>query len=236
MASETKRGCGYRKVGGLYLCGGGLWVSCDRLPYELKSCPVCGAGVHFTRSMTEINPLRLFGSHDGELRWQRDASGNSDIPLCQDEFRPCKMCDPTEEPAYIMTVGRKYYSPESFVKEALELGVSKRIASNSIPKKLKLGQTVIYLAHPEAVNGTETPRTQGELLGNGQVRLLDAEKAERKLGIFCAFTPQRVEMLVWESELEGEQGELYKASLEKRGITPVPIPDNDPDHTSPPPF
>ena len=226
MAVEKARGCGYRKVGGLYLCGGGLWVSCDRLPYELKSCPVCGAGIHFTRSMTEINPLRLFGNHDGSLVGLVDDQVQTAI--CQDKVRPCKMCDPTEEPAYIMMVGKKYYSPVTFIKEALELGVSKRIAA--IPKKMVLGQTVVYLAHPEAVNGIEAPCNQGELLGNGQGRLLDAEKAECRLGIFCAFIPERAEMPVWESQLKGEEGDKFKESLEKRGITPVPIPDGDEDH------
>ena len=35
MAIEAPRGCGYRKVGGLYMCGGGIPIHCDRLPYEL---------------------------------------------------------------------------------------------------------------------------------------------------------------------------------------------------------
>lgn len=30
MACEPKRGCGYRKVGGIYLVGGGIGVPCDR--------------------------------------------------------------------------------------------------------------------------------------------------------------------------------------------------------------
>ena len=31
MASEPKRGCGYRKIGGTYLVGGGIGIPCDRL-------------------------------------------------------------------------------------------------------------------------------------------------------------------------------------------------------------
>ena len=34
MAIEGKRGCGYRKVNALYLCGGCLDTPCDRLPLE----------------------------------------------------------------------------------------------------------------------------------------------------------------------------------------------------------
>jgi len=57
-------------------------------------------------------------------------------------------------------------------------------------------------------------------------RLLKAERIEKKLGIFCAFIPKRVEKLVWESELTDEKRE----QLEKRGITPVSIPDGDMDN------
>ncbi|GAI78518.1 unnamed protein product, partial [marine sediment metagenome] len=40
-------------------------------------------------------------------------------------------------------------SPEHFVKEALEMGVSKRIPF--IPKELKLDETVVLLAHKKAI-------------------------------------------------------------------------------------
>jgi len=46
------------------------------------------------------------------------------------------------------------------------------------------------------------------------------------MGIFCAFRPQRIEKLIRESDATPE--ELKK--LEKRGITPIKVPDNDPDH------
>ena len=44
--------------------------------------------------------------------------------------------------------------------------------------------------------------------------------------IFYAFRPQRVEMLIWESEATSENLE----KLKKRGITPIVVPDGDPDH------
>lgn len=238
MASEAKRGCGYRKVGGLYLVGEYIAVSCDRLPLRLEACPVCGAGIHFTRSMTEINPYRLFGNHDTELQGGHDdISGNYgelDVAGCKDRFRPCHVCDPPDAVAFLMMVGEKYYTPESFIEEAGQMGVCKRIPF--IPKKLKLGETIVYLAHPKACVVKEVPILQQAmaLVGgteNSQPKLLEAEKEEKALGIFCAFIPQRVEKLVWESELEGEQGQLYKESLEERGITLVPIPDGDADHT-----
>lgn len=39
MAVETKRGCGYRKIGGLYLVAGNLSEPCDRLPWPLHVYP-----------------------------------------------------------------------------------------------------------------------------------------------------------------------------------------------------
>jgi len=59
-----------------------------------------------------------------------------------------------------------------------------------------------------------------------QPRLLETEKVSKALGIFCAFIPKRVEKLIWKNQATPE--ELEK--LEKRGITPVIIPDGDSDH------
>jgi hypothetical protein len=55
-----------------------------------------------------------------------------------------------------------------------------------------------------------------------QPRLLETERVEKRLGIFTAFIPQRVEKLCWQSE----KIEKHR----KRGIELVPVPDNDLDH------
>lgn len=141
MAIEGKRGCGYRKVGGLYLVGGALDFPCDRLPYPLSICPVCGHGTKIGRGYTRINPFKLFGNHDKEAAISNDSSVT--IPVCQDVIRPCIMCDPPDDTAYIMLVGDKFYTPESFLKEAQEMGVSKRVAF--IPQEFEMGKTIIYL-------------------------------------------------------------------------------------------
>lgn len=218
MASEKERGCGFRKVGGLYLVGEYISVPCDRLPMELTSCPICGAGIHthrdskgkiqLNRGISIINPLKLFGKHLN----------------CADKIRPCKVCDPLDDIAYIMTVGKRNYTPQSFLQEAIEDGVSKRIPF--IPRGLKLGKTIIYLAHPEAYNGVKKTTEQEELFNDKQARLLDADKVVKKPGIFCAFIPQRVEMPIYKSKLTKKK----KAELKKRGITPVVIKDGDKDH------
>ncbi len=191
MACEAKRGCGYRKVGGIYLVAGGLWRACDRLPFPVEHCPACGLGVKFPRSPAEINPLKLFGNHT------YCTESDSDRELC-------RVCTPHDEVAYLLGVGEQSYkTPAAFMAEALELGVSKRIPA--IPKKLKVGETWVYLCHRKA--------------------MFDQDD-KPQLAIFAAFVPQRIEMPVWESELTDEKRE----DLAKRGITPVPIKDGDADH------
>ncbi len=214
MAVEQLRGCGYRRVGGLYLCGEFISSPCDRMPFPLTTCPVCGQGIKVSRGFTQVNPLRLWGIHQD----------------CIDHFRPCLLCDPQDEPAYIMLVGAgNYKTKEDFLSEATHMGISKRIPF--IPKGLELGKTVIYLAHPKACEVKEPAALQEamaivEEAQTKKPRLLEVERIEKKLGIFCAFIPKRVEKLIWESQATPE--ELEK--LEKRGITPVLIPNGDKDH------
>lgn len=191
MAVEAKRGCGYRTVGSLYLCGGGIWTTCDRLPYEVGACPVCGEGIHFPRSLHQIDPLGLFGYHE----------------ICKDRLS-CRMCQPDHEIAFILGVGEKYYSPQTFITEAQTMGVSKKIAS--IPKNLKLGETWVYLIHRKAIYAGKD----------------DEGKDTYKTAIFSAFVPQTVEMPIWKSKATKRKTK----ELEKRGIIPVVIPDGDKDH------
>lgn len=203
MAVEAKRGCGYRKVGGTYLIGGILSAPCDRLPYKLDICPICGQGIKVGRAFTQINPLKAFGEHEN----------------CQDQVRPCIMCQPKDTVAFIMLVGEKFYSPQYFATEAMSMGVCKRIPF--IPKELKLNETPIYLAHRKAciVNGN------GETDRRGNIKLTDFAT-----GIFAAFIPTKIEKLFWEKDLEGKKGEKLLKKLEKQGITPVAIPNGDKDH------
>ena len=214
MAVEQIRGCGLRKVGGMYLCGEYIGSPCDRMPFPLTTCPVCGQGIKVSRGFTQVNPYQLWGIHQD----------------CKDRFRPCFLCDPQDQPAYIMLVGEKYYkTPQDFLDEAHRMGISKRIPF--IPKDLVLGETIIFLAHNKACEVRVAPVLQQAMAiveesQSKQPRLLETERNEKRLGIFCAFIPKRVEKLIWEKDATPE--ELEK--LEKRGITPVPIPDLDKDH------
>lgn len=227
MAIEELRGCGYRKVGGLYLCGEYFHAPCDRLPLPLTTCSVCGGGIKVSRGFTKINPYRLWGPHDYS---DRDESSGIFIQRCTDRIRPCHVCDPRDEIAFIMGVGQGYYkTPGDFMEEAHQLGISKRIPF--IPKELKLGETVVYLAHPKAceVKVAAAMQQAMAIVEEAQTmkpRLLETEKVEKALGIFCAFIPQRIEKLCWESDYTPENIEKHK----KRGIELVPVPDGDKDH------
>jgi hypothetical protein len=60
MAIEPKRGCGYRKVGGLYLVVMGAGRHCGKMPIRAEVCPTCNGGIKPTRGWTWIDPAPLF--------------------------------------------------------------------------------------------------------------------------------------------------------------------------------
>jgi len=202
MSVEAMRGCGYRKVGGLYLCGSGAGMDCDRLPYELKICPVCGNGIKFSRGWTWLN-------------WDKYAGNHRFGDACSDEIYPfCPVCEPDEyaQPYGLLWVGEANYTPETFITEALTMGISRKIAA--VPRLLKLSETWVLFAHIKACG--ERDELQDD----------DTTKVVNIPGIFYAFRPQSLELLIWESEAKPE----YLADLEKRNITPIIIPNGDKDH------
>lgn len=207
MAVEQVRGCGYRKVGGLYLCGGGASMDCDRLPYELVVCPVCGAGVKFTRGFTWLDWDRYAGKH--HMQETEHLISAKTVCFCP---RVCPVCWPGDQPKPygLLWVGEQFYTPQSFIQEALQMGVSKRIAA--IPKNLKLGETWVLFAHKSACGERRREEPPFSLEGIP--------------GIFYAFRPQRLELLVWKPEFTHEKA----VELEKKHITPIIIPNGDVDH------
>ena len=200
MAIEAPRGCGYRKVGGLYMCGAGIHVHCDRLPYELVDCKTCGAGIKFSRGFQWINWNKYAGYH-----------GIGETCICSIS---CEVCNPSDkrQPIGLMWVGESNYTPQEFILEANTMGVSKRISH--IPKNIKLGSTLILLAHQYAM---------------GKRMELQEDNTTKEVGIsgvFYGFYPIRFEQLIWQSQATPEEIE----KLQKRGITPVIVPDEDSDH------
>jgi len=207
MAVEAKRGCGYRKEGGLYLMGGKLAAPCCLLPHPLDVCPTCGAGIKQARGWTWIEPAKLFNFETAPCNGSIEpAAFWSHAP-----YEPCSL--PTLKGRHgLIWVGERFYpTPGDFQYEGRTLGVSRRI--NSVPHGFVLGETYVLFAHPKAVTTKEAyPR-----LGI---------KSEKGPGIFSVFQPTSIEIIVKESELTDEK----RAELEKRGLTPVAVPNDDPDH------
>lgn len=199
MPIEGKRGCGFRKLYKMYLVGEGISVPCDRLPFELAPCRCCGYAPPFSRGFSWINSEYL-GEHE-------ECTCIPFCPICHPNTVPP---DKTNQGKYgLMWVGQRYYSPKSFVREARDMGVSKAIGS--IPKDLVLGKTWVLLAHKKVPIYDE-----GLLEENGLAR----KEPRHAPAIFYAFTPQRVEMLLPESECTPEKVE----ELAEQGITVVPVP------------
>lgn len=251
MAQEAKRGCGFRAVGGLYFVSGALGFVCDRLPYNLSVCSTCGQGLHVTRAPMRVDAEKLFGKHfrmfpTNQTKTYVEDHKVIDAPLVDmkecEEFAVCPFCNPTKmKSAWLMGVGRKYYTPRSFMEEANKLGVSKRI--HAVPKEFKLGESWILLTHPDA--GTKEFDShefkEGIQVNDHLVKCkhceqtwgdMDSEpttKCKRKVpAIFTAFRPEKIEILVWKSEATAEKIE----ELESRGLSVVIIPDGDSDHQS----
>ena len=190
---EAERGCGYRQVGGLYMMSGKATMPCGRLPMEMEVCPVCNQGIKPAKGWTWIQPRELF-----------EAKG------CNK--RHCNVCPVSNPPERggLIWVGSKYYkTPIDFLKEANEVGISRRIPA--VPKDFKPG-TVVYLAHRQGIRMTckcgppPHPKCQ-DCDGTGEFF---------KPAVFAAFIAHHIEKVVGEKVT---QKEIKK--LRARDIVPV---------------
>lgn len=214
MSVEPKRGCGFRKVGGLYLFGGGISVPCDRLPFALTVCTCCGQGIKQARGWTWIDPAKFFGGVHTAF---------AGMP-CGCHSGKCTLCNTPEKMGRsgLLWIGEKFYkTPDKFVAEGVELGFSRRI--KAIPQGFIVGETWVLLAHSKTI---ETWEAMVNTSDDPEAVADSAEKRVLKPGVFFAWKPERVEKIC----LESSRGTEEIAKLEKRGITPVFVPDEDKDH------
>jgi len=179
---DSERGCGFRKPGGLYVMCEPQFMPCGKLPIRLDICPCCGQGIKFARSWTWIEPRKLV------------EPGTCGMGGCED----CVLSNPPER-AGLIWIGEKFYpTPESWIREGMIQGVSRRI--QTVPHGFKVGETWILVAHKKAIlEGTD-----------------EKGKAKYTPGIFQAFRPNRIEYVVKGDETEDELQKLID-----RGITPV---------------
>jgi hypothetical protein len=215
MAVEARRGCGYRKIGGIYLCSDGSGQPCDRLPFALDVCPVCSHGFKQSRGWTWVDVNGLVGGV------HRD---------CRDHF-PCPLCMATSEmgKAGLLWIGERFYkTTDDFNGEAAILGISRRV--HAIPRGFHAGLTWILLAHPKTMDVTcSTCGGKGYTGEIGtQTTCLGCDGKGRKFqpGIFKVWRPSRIEKILPESMRSSPEIE----ELIEKGITPIFVPDDDPDH------
>jgi len=147
----------------------------------------------------------------------------------------CPVCYPLEHfgeegRASLLWVGEKFYSVEEFMKEAREMGVSRRITA--IPRGFELGKTWVFLAHIRAVLvPVMADPNSGKTWDFGY-----------KPGIFMAYRPERLERIVNQSDYDKLNAALCSGLWPKekvlqkyikdldRGVDLIPVPDNDKDH------
>lgn len=131
---DRKRGCGWRKPGGLYLVSDGLATPCGRLPIPLQVCPSCHHGIKPSRGWTWIN---------GDVF----AAGSR----CLNEPH-CGSCPLARHLGMVglLWIGEKFYAtPADWTREVATAGVSRRISA--LPKNFALGETWVFVAHRKAI-------------------------------------------------------------------------------------
>jgi hypothetical protein len=154
---DRERGCGWRKPGGIYLISGGVGAPCGKLPLPLEKCPTCSHGIKFTRGFTWV---------DGDVLFREVACKSPDAP------KNCVTC-PMNVPLFssnpelgrcgLIWIGESFYkTPADWLKEARELGISRRIAT--VPNDFEVGKTWIFVAHLKAIAETCKERDAFTLL------------------------------------------------------------------------
>lgn len=181
---DAERGCGWRKGGGLYFMCEGTFMPCGKLPIPLEVCPVCGEGIKFARSWTWINPSKLVEPGQCKMRG------------CEG----CVLSDPPEKAGLLWIGGKFYPTPETWMRESMIQGVSRRI--QAVPHGFVLGETWILVAHKSAILSGYDPKG----------------KPLYKPGVFQVFRPTRIEYVC-----KGDETEEELDNLVERGITPVKV-------------
>lgn len=178
---DHERGCGWRKEGGIYMMSSGISMPCGKLPIPLDVCPCCSAGIKPSRGWTWFNPRPFV----------------ENVP-CTADRKICHSCILNTPPdkAGLQWIGEKFYpTPADWLKEAHELGVSRRVSM--IPKNFEVGKTWIFAAHRKCIADGED---------------------KWKAGIFHIWRPDRIEYVT-----NGKETQEELEALVKRGITPVKV-------------
>jgi hypothetical protein len=191
--TESKRGCGFRKKGGMYFVNDGIGRGCGKLPIALTVCPCCNQGIKQSRGFTWITGALIQGYK----------CPSEKLLLAKNQCHTCPFYYIKPDVKLgLMWVGEKYYpSTSDFTREANKLGVSKRISQ--VPKDFVIGKTWICLAHPEAI-----------------VNAGDKGELEVFPGIFHAFQPSRIEYVITGKESPQELDAMEKRGFTLVDVIP----------------
>jgi hypothetical protein len=203
---DRRRGCGWRKEGGLYLVSDQAVGSCGKLPIQLGTCPCCGNG---------IRPSRAWQWVDGDAL-------AAPYTCPKEKEGGCKVCPLSNHNhigrAGLIWVGGVFYKkPEDFNRESIEQGISRRISA--IPRGFVVGKTWVMVAHREAIaEKCKECKGNGGTFGNPKCEPCDSTGIVRNAGIFGVYLPKAIEYVV-----KGDETVEELQSMRNRGITPVKV-------------
>ena len=184
---EVVRGCGWRKVGGMYLMSDSPGRECGRLPIPCGTCPCCGRGMKQARGWTWVDGDEILrASPECPLRGEAE----------------CETCAVHNYARHgigkvgLIWIGESYYPTVGhFQREIDEVGISRRI--NNIPRGFSF-ENYVMLAHPKAI--LKQPAEMGQ-------------EIEHEPGIFMIFKPERIEIVVSGKESDTEIEGYLKRGL-----------------------
>lgn len=242
MAVETRvegaRGCGFRKPGGLYLVSGELSEPCPLLPYETAVCPTCGEGIRPARGFTWVDgekliapvkhgtpehnaccplapePREITPNPEGKgylvTGWPKVIPRKKDAEWAQRQpLSRIGRCG-------LIWIGEQFYpTPQSFMREAATMGVSRRITA--VPRDFVVGETWVLLGHRKAAEKV-CPDCGDEPGGDPECPVCEGTTFVHVPGIITAFRPTAVEYVV-----KGDETDEEIEAMEERGLTCVKV-------------
>lgn len=191
---------------------------CERMPVPIMPCSHCRARIQFSRSFQWVQPLAAL---EGAKGCADEKSHCPRCPICYPDlfqrFEP-------QFKAGLIWIGEQYYkTPKDWLAEGRELGFSRRISA--LPKEFRIGKTFVLVAHNKTIiDPVSCPDCVNFVSAN--CKKCGATGIIPKPGIFYAWVPKRVELLVTPSMKD----EAWVEELVEKGVSLVEVPEDDPDH------
>ena len=209
---EHRRGCGYRKPGGLYLVSDGSGKGCERMPIPLEVCPTCSQGIKPARGWSWIesgpilaaNPCRKIVRNEPLVDLQLGGPSPGRALFCIG----CPMTPEIMGRVGLLWVGMKYYATtDDVLKEAAAQGISRRIPA--IPQGFKLGEHWVWLAHQATIPPVHDDQCPA-LADPPEECVCEADPTP---GVFQVFKPARLEYVVEDGDSQEKLGRMIERDV-----------------------